>query len=167
MTAEHPPRVVFDCVIYLQASLSESGPAAAALALAEVGRCQLFVSDEILEEVRDVLSRPRLAGRTDALTLPRIATFLDRLQVYATLVADVPALFNSARDPKDDCYVNLALACDARYLVTQDNDLLDLMDAATVDGQAFRLAYPGLTILRPGHFAAEPVRVGRSSVSCS
>ena len=51
------------------------------------------------------------------------------------------------RDPKDEPYINLALAANADYLVTRDNDLLDLMNDSD-----FRQQFPGLTILDPVAF---------------
>jgi len=45
--------------------------------------------------------------------------------------------------------VNLAIAARARYLVTWDRDLLDLMDESLPEGQAFRTAYADLLILNP------------------
>ena len=59
MSEENPrPRVVFDCMVYLQATVNESGPAAALLRLVDNDEIALFVSREVLEEVREVLSRP-------------------------------------------------------------------------------------------------------------
>ena len=43
-------RVVFDCMVYLQVTVSESGPAAALLRLVDSDAFSLFVSEEILEE---------------------------------------------------------------------------------------------------------------------
>ena len=55
MSGDNPrPRVVFDCMVYLQATVSESGPAAALLRLVDSDAFSLFVSEEILEEVRQV-----------------------------------------------------------------------------------------------------------------
>lgn len=45
----------------------------------------------------------------------------------ALLVAEVPKRVSLERDPRDEGYLNLALAVEARYLVTWDNDLLDLV----------------------------------------
>jgi predicted nucleic acid-binding protein len=51
MKGDNPrPRVVFDCMIYLQATINDSGPAAALLRLVDSGAISLFVSEEILEE---------------------------------------------------------------------------------------------------------------------
>ena len=55
----------------------------------------------------------------------------------------VPVSFRY-RDPDDEPYLNLAIAVSADYLVTRDNDLLDLMQDS-----AFRVRFPSLTILDP------------------
>jgi predicted nucleic acid-binding protein len=60
------------------------------------------------------------------------------------MLTAVPEVFKLERDPKDERYLNLALASSASYLVTWDRDLLDLMD-----DEAFRLQFPQLTILEP------------------
>jgi predicted nucleic acid-binding protein len=62
------PRVVFDCMIFLQATASESGPAAALLRLVERNVLSLFVSREILDEVRDVLSRSKIRRNNPDIT---------------------------------------------------------------------------------------------------
>lgn len=74
---------------------------------------------------------------------------MDKLGI---LVKDVPRAFKYPRDPKDEPYVNLAIVGGAKYLVSRDNDLLDLMHAETVDGHAFSQVYPSLTILDPVAF---------------
>ena len=56
----------------------------------------------------------------------------------------MPKVFTLARDPKDEPYIDLAAAAQARYLVSRDNDLLDLMGDA-----AFRRQFPGLTVIDP------------------
>ena len=50
------PRVVFDCMLFLQATARSSGPAAAALREWQAGAFTLYVSQPVLEEVRDVLA---------------------------------------------------------------------------------------------------------------
>jgi predicted nucleic acid-binding protein len=50
------PRVVLDCLIYLQAAAREESSAAACLRLAEHHHVRLFISRAIFREVVDVLS---------------------------------------------------------------------------------------------------------------
>lgn len=64
----------------------------------------------------------------------------------------MPKQFTYARDPNDEPYVNLALAAGAQYLVTFDQDLLDLMTQATPEGKDFHQRFPGLLILTPVAF---------------
>lgn len=45
--------------------------------------------------------------------------------------------------------MNLALAAGARYLVTWDNDLLDLTADGNTDGTLLKAQAPDLTILTP------------------
>ena len=42
------------------------------------------------------------------------------------MVGDVPPVFTYDRDPKDEKYVNLAIAGNASFIVSRDKDLLDL-----------------------------------------
>jgi putative PIN family toxin of toxin-antitoxin system len=72
MIAE-PPRVVFDCNIFVQMMLNPLGSAGACQRLVESGAVLLFVSQPILAEVADVLSRPRFKQLLPDLTLERIA----------------------------------------------------------------------------------------------
>jgi predicted nucleic acid-binding protein len=53
-----PPRVVFDCNIFVQMFLNPTGSAGACKELAEKGAIILFVSQAVLAEVSEVLSRP-------------------------------------------------------------------------------------------------------------
>lgn len=138
------PGVVLDCVAYLQAVAGPTGPAARLLGLLEAGRFTLYVSDHVLAEVGDVLRRPKVRAKNPAITEETTADLLERLARQATKVADVPSQYSLPRDPDDEPYVNLALAANADYLVTRDNDLLDLMNDAT-----FRAGHPQLTILNP------------------
>src|SRR5207248_538197 len=128
--SDPPVPTVFDCQIYLQAALSERGPAFRCLRLAEDRIVALFVSAAVLAELEDVLTRPELVRKNSRLTPAFVQRFLQRVREASVSVSDVPTLFQYARDPDDEPYVNLALAVDAEFLVTRDRDLLDLMDEA-------------------------------------
>ena len=66
------PRVVFDCMIILQAAAKRLGPAAALLELVEIGALELFVSEACLEEIREVLARPSLQRKFPSLTISTV-----------------------------------------------------------------------------------------------
>jgi hypothetical protein len=153
MSEAHPrPRVVFDCMVYLQATVNESGPAAALLRLVDRDAIALFVSREVLEEVRAVLARPKIRRRNPAITDERVEALLRRVADKATLCPEVRQHFTYARDPKDEKYLNLAIDVAAEYLVSRDKDLLDLMTDAAEEGQDFRRRFPALRIIEPVEF---------------
>ncbi|QDT76324.1 putative toxin-antitoxin system toxin component, PIN family [Lacipirellula limnantheis] len=143
-----PDRVVFDCNVFFQAFISGSGPAGQLLQAVSEKSLTLFVSAFVLEELTDVLSRPHLASQFK-FTRERVAEYLDSLVQLATMTTDVPHVFEFPRDPKDAHYVDLALAVDAKLIVSRDKDLLSLRDAATGEGRDFLSRYPGLLILTP------------------
>ena len=121
-------RVVFDCMVYLQAAARVTSRAGVCWRLAQTHQVQLFVSQQILNEVADVLGRDRIRQRFDALTDESVASFLADVRKAATLIKAVPRHFNyQERDIKDEPYLNLAIEVQADYLVSRDNDLLDLM----------------------------------------
>lgn len=144
--------VVFDCMLFLQATANRRSPAARALDLLDEGKIELFVSRAILKEVRDVLSRPELRESLPGLTDDSVAALFSRLASKATLVKNVPRVFTYPRDPKDEPYINLAVAAEADYLVSRDSDLLDLMRWDTTEGRDFQRRFHHLKILDPINF---------------
>jgi uncharacterized protein len=154
MTTPELARVVFDCMIFLQATTRVKGPAAACLRLLDLGSITLFVSDEILREVEDVLDRPKVRQKNPHLTDQVVHRLLDRLSKTATRIDPVPVQFSYPRDPKDEPYLNLAIVASAKFLVTRDKELLDLM-LENGEGMDFRSRFPNLKILDPVDFLRE------------
>ena len=142
-------RAVFDCMVFLQAAARKDGPAAACLQLARDRRLQLFVCLAILTEITDVLNRPRTRKKINDLTPENVETFVRDVQSNSMRHDDIPLTFRFERDPKDEPYLNLAIAVGADYLVTWDLDLLDLASADNHQAMAFRESFPTLRILTP------------------
>ena len=127
MSADRPKiRVVFDCMVFLQGAARRESAAGACLLLVELEAVELCLSREIIAEVRDVLTRPRLRERFPALTDELVDRFLGALETQGVLIPQVPHVFAYQRDPKDEPYLNLAFGAEANYLVSWDTDLLDL-----------------------------------------
>jgi putative PIN family toxin of toxin-antitoxin system len=139
-------------MVFLQGAARPDGPAAACLRLAEAGHVELYLSAETLAEIRDVLTRPKMQKKFSALTPEAVDAFLTGICRHAVVLADVPRTVALPRDPKDEKYLNLAVAAEARYLVSRDKDLLDLMSGGTPEGQSFRTSHPAITILDPVAF---------------
>jgi putative PIN family toxin of toxin-antitoxin system len=115
----------------------------------------LCFSPEVLAEIRDVLTRPKLVAKYTALTPEAVDAFLARHLRAARWVSDVAEQFVLERDPKDSKYLNLAIATAAPHVVTLDRDLLDLARPDNAEGIDFRYRFPGIQILEPGAFVAE------------
>jgi putative PIN family toxin of toxin-antitoxin system len=143
-----PPGAVFDAVTFVQSLANPDGPAAACWQRVLAGELHLFTDDPTLAEVADVVSRSKVARRL-AFDAEIAKSFLDDIRKRSTQFLDAPARFSYSRDPKDEPLINLAIAAGAKYLVTWDNDLLDLMQPDSADGIALRLLSANLVILTP------------------
>lgn len=147
-------RVVFDCNTFLQALASPEGPAGQCVQLAIDRKVSLFISPSVLEELREVTSRPKVVTKLRLLT-NRVEEFFEAIEVAATLLVGFPEVFSYTRDPDDAQYVNLALAADAKLIVSRDRDLLDLMDVSKVGAAEFQKRFPALRILNPVEFLSQ------------
>jgi predicted nucleic acid-binding protein len=109
-----------------------------------------------VDEVRDVLTRPEVVAKFPALSPAHVDQFVNDLLAKAALVQDVPPAFALPRDPKDEPYINLAIAAGARFLVTWNGrHLTYLMRQDTPEGVDFCARYPDLKIIDPPAFVRE------------
>jgi putative PIN family toxin of toxin-antitoxin system len=117
-------RVVLDTNIVVSGLLWH-GPSRRILDLAREQRLQLFTSAELVNELRDVLGRPKFATR-----LSRANVSVETLALgYSALVEVVEAPVVEPvvlEDPDDDAVIACAVASKARYIVSGDHHLLDL-----------------------------------------
>lgn len=149
------PLVVFDCVVFLQGLIKESGPAVTCIERFEQGRISLAISPEVLSELHDVLSRSSLRQSFPLLSEEKAERLIELLLMKGRLFRNVPKRFELPRDPNDEPYVNLAIEAGAQFLVTRDRDLLDLMRWDTEEGRDFQSRFRELTILDPVAFLKE------------
>jgi putative PIN family toxin of toxin-antitoxin system len=134
-------------VIVSAALLPRSIPRRALEKASDVGR--MLLSGDILKELVEILKRERF---------DRYVSREEREQFLATLVAraefpDIRETFHVCRDPKDDKFLDLAVAGQATCLITGDQDLLVL--------DAFR----GIPIVTPRRFLDEFVPAEGESAS--
>lgn len=148
------PLAVYDCMIHLQAASNPHAASGECVRRAVLGDVQLFLSLEVLAEVRDVLTRPRTLKKFPHLTPAAVNTYLRTVGRFGTVLPDPPHAVSLPRDPNDEKYLNLAVAAGATVIVSRDNDLLDLMNPTNPDGVAFRTVYPTIAILDPAAFLA-------------
>lgn len=139
--------VVFDCNVILQAMLRRESPAFACLEGTERKNVRIQISAELLTEYRDVLSRDELCRKFPILKTAFIDEQFQQILARSDYWELVSSHVTLSRDPKDEPYLNLAVESNARYLVSRDRDLLDLMQDV-----AFTSAHPDLTICDPAQF---------------
>lgn len=110
--------------------------------LAEAGQITLCATEETLQEFREVLARPKFAGK-----IRERATRVDEImQSVLRLVALYPVLAMPAvvdADPDDDKFLACAAAAGVEYLISSDGHLLDMK------------AYGGVQILTPREFVEQ------------
>ncbi len=147
-------RVVFDCNTLLQALASPEGPAGRCVQLVLEGKLSLFISPFVFEELRNVTSRAKVIAKL-GLVGDRVEEFFEAVEIAATVLTGFPEPFFYQRDLDDAHYVNLALAADAKLIVSRDKDLLDLMDATNPEAVAFQTRFSFLRILDPVAFLHE------------
>jgi putative PIN family toxin of toxin-antitoxin system len=101
------------------------------IGLAEAGEITICVSGEILQEYREVFSRPKFTGKIQ----DRLTTVEEIMQGVLRLAALYPApppVRVVQADPDDDKFIACALAVGAKYLISGDSHLLDLEEQAGV-----------------------------------
>ena len=118
-------RVVLDANVLVSALISPAGPPREIVQAWTDERIELVVSAALLDEMTDVLARPRFRRWVSA---EAAAGFITGLAQDALLVEDAPPQPVVSADPDDDYLITLARAAEADYLVSGDRHLLDLTD---------------------------------------
>lgn len=111
-------------------------------------RVRLYISSAVLEEIMDVAHRPKVMKKLH-LESSRVVMFINAIEAAGVFVDDFPDQYSVERDPDDSHYINLALAAQAKLIVSRDRDLLDLMDQSKECGKEFADQYPNLAIITP------------------
>jgi putative PIN family toxin of toxin-antitoxin system len=150
------PKAVFDAMVFLPAVANPSGPSGACLAHVRLGTLALITSPETIAELRGLLARPNIRKKFPHLSRELADAFLAEVGRMSTSIDNVPRLFAYPRDPKDEPYINLAIAAGADYLTSRDNDLLDLMKDPD-----FTARFPDIRVVDPASLLREIEAEGR------
>ncbi len=132
--------------------MAKAGPATACLELVEQDHIRLVMSEAILAEIKDVLSRTDTRKLSPYLTDEKIESLIDLIFEKAEFVKDVGSHFSYPRDTSDELYLNLAIQTEAVFLVARDRDLLDLMTLHTDEAKEFRQRFRHVRIVDPVEF---------------
>jgi len=149
-------RVVYDCVVFLQGVGRRGNAARKCLDLVDDGTVHLCLSPDVLAEIEDVLQRPEILRRFPLIESQDSQTLLRTARNKALLLAEVPKAFSLPRDPDDEPYTDLAIAAEAKFLVTwNDRHLTYLMRQETPEGVEFCRRFPNVRIVDSPTFLAE------------
>lgn len=113
-------RVVIDTVIFVRSLLKPRGYNSEIVK--RVNEYELFVSEDILKEVVDVLHRSSLKKKYDPSDTISISDILDILSDAAVVTPSQKV--NVCRDQHDNKFIECAIAAGADYIVSEDEDLL-------------------------------------------
>lgn len=115
------PNVVFDASSMVGALLKANSIPERALLLAR-SNDMIWLSPSVESEIREVFARPKFRKY---LSGDRAERILDLLLVAAQSTVPIEAV-SDCRDPRDNKYLELALAAGADTIVSSDDDLLVL-----------------------------------------
>jgi putative PIN family toxin of toxin-antitoxin system len=131
--------IVFDASTVVSAVLKANSVPERALFRAQA--TDVFaLSTEVHDEIAEVLNRPKFAG---VLSRERREQVLNVIRGMAAWFVPSERV-TDCRDPKDDKYLELALAAGAAFIVSSDDDLIVLHP------------WRGVSILSPAAYLALP-----------
>jgi putative PIN family toxin of toxin-antitoxin system len=132
-------KVVLDTVVFVRGLINPDSPCGRVV-FANPDAYELIVSAELALEYLDVFSRPKLARRFRAVGPEFLSDVLEAIRSGTPV--HLSAIPRVCRDPTDDKFLAAALAGQADFIVSEDNDLLELG------------SYEGITILSAQAFLA-------------
>jgi hypothetical protein len=88
----------------------------------ETGKMKLIFSEELFSEFISVTERPKFKKYFTESDVKHLIRIIDRFGMLVQVTTEI----SRCRDIKDNFLLSLAIDSNADYLVTGDNDLLDL-----------------------------------------
>ena len=82
---------------------------------------ELFITKEILDEIENVIKRPKFHADTD-----RINYFINSIEEIGTKIAPQKLLRNGSKDISDNKYLECGMSANADYIITGDIHLLEI-----------------------------------------
>ena len=85
------------------------------------GADELYISNEILGEIADVMARPKFKSNTE--TINKYISLIEAIGKKIPITGKVKGI---CKDKDDDDKIECGISCNANYLITGDDDLLIL-----------------------------------------
>jgi putative PIN family toxin of toxin-antitoxin system len=135
-----PKRVVIDTGILISALIRPQGATAPVLAHLRAGKFTVIYVEALLVELINVAARPKIRVKY-GVTNEDVLALLNLIRLRGA--AAIPRrTIQACRDPKDDKFLEAAVAGKADAIVSGDGDLIDLHP------------FEGIEILSPADFLA-------------
>ena len=120
------PDVVVDTNVFVR-GLLRSAVVVPLINAWKANRFRLLTSEELLQELVEVLARPKLRKYFQEEQVKELLLLISEQGKVVEPLQHV----NFCRDPKDNIFLDVAIAGQADHLVTEDNDLKDDEDLKT------------------------------------
>lgn len=127
-------RVIIDCNVWISFLLGYQKELMHSVLTNE--RINVYVCPQLIREIRDVASRPKIQSRISEGDLEQLFRLIKTYCINASIIQQAVV---SIRDKKDLYLLSLAKTIDANYIVSGDNDLLVLQE-------------PNIRIVSPAQF---------------
>ena len=114
-------KVVLDCNIWISFLIGHQAQFVQQI-LTDT-RFDVYVCEELLEEIHDVCSRPKIRTRIND---EELDDFFRIIYAFCRMAKIERQAQSEIRDPKDLYLLSLAESIDADYIVSGDSDLLEL-----------------------------------------
>lgn len=127
-------KIILDTNVFVSGILLPHSQAGRIIKAWNDARCELFVSPFILQEIKRVLSYPKIVKRLKWDSL-KINHYIELLGFFAECVNDQEVQVEVPQNSQDNAILSTLIISKADFLITGDNDLLCLKEV-----------YPILTI---------------------
>lgn len=132
-------KVVIDTNVVVSAGISQDGNPAFIFGMLILGIIQNYTTNEILDEISEVLRRPRIAKRITQRQQDFLLETFEELSEKIVPTATVQAV---REDPDDDKFLECAVSASAEYIISGDGHLLNLGE------------FRGIKIVSPAKFVS-------------
>ncbi|HMD53661.1 MAG TPA: putative toxin-antitoxin system toxin component, PIN family [Phycisphaerae bacterium] len=149
------PKLVLDTNVLLRGLANMDSTAGRILLVCDNRNVVLLLNKEVLAEYRIVLGNPLVTQRHSAITPEAVELVLRRLRYICDYQSDPQIHFRFDRDPRDEKFIELAIAGEASHIISGDSDLISLTKSHTDAAKRFRQRLPNTKILHPGAFLWE------------
>lgn len=112
-------RVILDTNLWISLLITKNSMLDEVLSVKGV---QILFSQKLLNELHDVTLRPKFRRY---FSIDRVEELLKEIKKYTKMIR-VKTIVTLCRDPKDNFLLELAIDGKAHFLLTGDNDLLDI-----------------------------------------